>query len=156
MASRLDKTLAWPDKPGVPPPPVVVPLTPAQQGQFEHGKQIYTNICAACHQLSGTGQEGLAPPLVDSEWLLGTPQRTARIVLNGVTGPIKVGGVDYQLEMPGLAAMSDQDIADVLTYARREWEHTGDPVSPDTVHAVREATKERGAAWTSAELMQIR
>jgi mono/diheme cytochrome c family protein len=156
MASRLDKTLAWPDKPGVPPPPVVVPLTSAQQAQFEHGKQIYTNICAACHQLSGTGQEGLAPPLVDSEWLLGTPQRTARIVLNGVTGPIKVGGVDYQLEMPGLAAMSDQDIADVLTYARREWEHTADPVSPETVQHIREATKERGAAWTAPELTQIR
>src|SRR5205809_749156 len=81
----------------------------AQQAQFGHGKQIYTNICAACHQVSGAGQEGLAPPLLDSEWLLGTPQRTARIVLNGVTGSIKVAGVDYQLEMPGLAAMSDQD-----------------------------------------------
>jgi mono/diheme cytochrome c family protein len=156
MASRVDKTIAWPDKPGVPPPPVIVPLTTAQQFQFDHGKQIYTNICAACHQLSGTGQEGLAPPLVDSEWVLGTAQRTARIVLGGVTGPIKVQGVEYQLEMPGLAAMSDQDIADVLTYARREWEHGADPVSPETVHQIREASKDRSAAWTAGELMQVR
>jgi len=156
LAARVDKTLAWPDKPGVPPSPVIVPLTAAQQVQFDHGKQIYANICAACHQPSGAGQEGLAPPLVDSEWLLGSPQRTARIVLNGVAGPIKVDGVEFQLEMPALATLSDQDIADVLTYARREWEHGADPVDPETVHAIREATKDRVATWTAAELQQIR
>lgn len=156
MAGRVDKTLAWPGKPGVPPPPVIAPLTTAQQAQFDHGKQLYANICGACHQLSGTGQEGLAPPLVDSEWLLGSPQQTVRIVLNGVTGPIKVNGVEFQLEMPALATMNDQDIADVLTYARREWEHGADPVSPETVKQIREATKDRAATWTAPELQRIR
>jgi len=145
-----------PGKPGVPPPPVIAPLTAPQQAQFDHGKQLYANICGACHQLSGAGQEGLAPPLIDSEWLLGSPQKTVRIVLNGVTGPIKVDGVEFQLEMPALATMNDQDIADVLTYARRDWEHGADPVSADDVKQIREATKDRAATWTAAELQRIR
>ena len=35
------------------------------------GKLIYAGLCAACHQPTGTGLEGLAPPLVDSDWVLG-------------------------------------------------------------------------------------
>src|SRR6185312_790636 len=99
----------------------------------ERGKIVYTTICAACHQPSGMGQEGLAPPLVDSDWLLGPPQRPIRIVLAGVSGPIKVSGLQFQLEMPSFNILSDQNIADVLTYARREWEHTASPVDASMV-----------------------
>jgi len=47
-------------------PPKIVPLTPAQQAQFDHGRVVFSTICAACHQPSGAGQAGLAPPLLDS------------------------------------------------------------------------------------------
>ena len=156
MARRADRLIAWPDKPGIPPPPVVVPLTSAQQAQFDHGHQVFATVCAACHQVSGMGQEGLAPPLVDSQWLLGPPSRTIRIVLNGVSGPINVNGVEYQLEMPALATLADQDIADVLTYARRDWDHTADPVDANLVNQVRQETKDRANAWTAGELQSIR
>ena len=73
-----------PGKPGVPPPPKIIPLTPAQQAVFDHGKSVFTQTCAACHQATGLGLEGLAPPLVDSEWVLGSPQRLARIIIHGV------------------------------------------------------------------------
>jgi len=156
LAMLVDKTIAWPGKPGVKPPPRIVPLTASQQQQFDHGKVLFANICAACHQLSGLGQEGLAPPLLDSEWLLGAPARPIRIVLNGVSGPIKVDGVEFHLEMPALATMNDPDIADVLTYARREWEHGGDPISLDQVRDARQESKERANSWTAAELSKIK
>lgn len=155
LATVLAKRLAWPGKPGVPPPPKVTPLTPSQQALFERGRQIFTNVCAACHQLSGLGQQGLAPPLVDSEWLLGPEQRTIRIVLNGLSGPVKVEGMEYHLEMPAIGALQDEDIAAVLTYARRSWDHTAGPVDPNTVARIREQTKARAASWTAEELMKI-
>lgn len=155
FATTLAKRLAWPGKPGVPPPPKVVPLTSSQQALFDRGRQIFTNVCAACHQLSGLGQQGLAPPLVDSEWLLGPEQRTIRIVLNGLSGPVKVEGMEYHLEMPAIGALPDEDIAAVLTYARRSWDHAAAPVDPQTVARIREQTKTRAASWTAEELMKI-
>ena len=102
------------------------------------------------------GQLGLAPPLVDSEWVLGNERRLARIVMHGLNGPISVGGVNYSLEMPALPQFGDQDIADVLTYIRREWEHGADPVSVETVAGVRQETKGRGEMWTVKELMAVK
>ncbi len=151
--ASVDNLLAWPNKPGVPPPPKIVPLTADQQARFEKGKTLYATICAACHQPGGTGQEGLAPPLLDSEWVLGPADRPMRIVLQGVSGPIPVAGSTWQLEMPPLgAALNDEDIASVLTYIRREWEHNASPVAPADVAKVRDLVKERPTSWTAPEL----
>jgi mono/diheme cytochrome c family protein len=78
-----------------------------------------------------------------------------RILMQGLTGPIKVDGVEYALEMPALPTLTDDDIADVLTYVRREWDHAADPVDPDAVHEARQATKGHPGAWSSAELNNI-
>jgi mono/diheme cytochrome c family protein len=152
LADKLDKVLAWPGKPGVPPPPKIIPLTPPQQALFEKGKNLYANICAACHQPSGAGLDGLAPPLLDSEWALGAPDRPIRIVLQGVSGPLPVAGRTWQLEMPPLAVLGDEDIAGVLTYIRREWEHNSSPVLPADVAKIRAAVKDRTTPWTAEEL----
>ncbi len=153
LAAAIDARVAWSDKPGVPPPPKIVPLTVEQTAQFEKGRMLYANICAACHQPGGTGQDGLAPPLLGSEWVLGPAERPIRIVLHGVSGPISVAGTSWRLEMPPLgAALSDDDIANVLTYIRREWEHNADPVSPVDVAKVRRAAADRTISWTEVEL----
>jgi len=156
MSARVDARLAWPAKPGVPARAKVIPLTAAQQAQFDHGKVIYSQICITCHQASGLGQDGLAPPLVDSEWVLGSDHRLARIVLQGLNGPISVGGADYRLEMPALATIPDADIAAALTYIRREWEHTASPVTVETVAKIREETRGRGDLWTAKELLEVK
>jgi mono/diheme cytochrome c family protein/glucose/arabinose dehydrogenase len=158
LAKWVDARLAWPSKTGVPPPPKVTPLTSEEQARFEHGKQVYTLTCAACHQPNGMGLEGLAPPLVDSEWVTGSPERMVRIVLQGLTGPISVNGVPYRMEMPALPTMSDADIASVLTYVRREpeWEHTASPVDEATVAKIREQTKSRQVLWTADELSKVK
>ena len=101
--------------------------------------------------------EGLAPPLVDSEWVLGPEQRVVRIVLNGVHGPIQVGKKTVELEMPGLGTLDDNQIASVLTYVRREWGHEANPVDPQTVKQFRQETAKRGEIqWTMEELLQVK
>jgi hypothetical protein len=45
LVSALDALLAWPQKPGVPPPPVVKPLTEAETALFEVGKGVYNSLC---------------------------------------------------------------------------------------------------------------
>jgi mono/diheme cytochrome c family protein/glucose/arabinose dehydrogenase len=156
LLANLDARIAWPNKPGVPPPPIVKPLTEAEQKLFEVGKQTYTMLCAACHQPNGQGMDGLAPPLVDSEWAVEKPDILPRVVIHGLTGPIKVNGTSWSLEMPPLgAALTDEQVAAVATYIRREWEHTASPVSVDFVKKIRSENKDRTKAWTSNDLKQF-
>ncbi|MBI2948659.1 MAG: c-type cytochrome [Verrucomicrobia bacterium] len=135
--------------------PAVQPLSPAQQARFEAGKELYAVICGACHQPHGNGQEGLAPPLANSEWAIGSEERLIRISLQGLRGPIKVGDKTYQMEMPALAILEDEQIAAVLTYIRREWGNAAPPVDPKAVAKVRAETAKREDAWTEAELLNI-
>lgn len=150
--AAIESRLAWVGKPGAPEPPKIVPLTEAQQARFDKGKVIYSGLCAACHQPHGFGLDGLAPPLVDSEWVLGKPDVTARIVLHGLAGPVKVSGRTWNLSMPPLPHLTDDDIASVLTYLRREWEHNASPVEPKTITDLRTQYKERVGMWSAEEL----
>jgi putative membrane-bound dehydrogenase-like protein len=147
--------VTWPGKPGAEPEIAVKPLTAEEQKRFEQGKELFLLSCGACHQLHGKGQEGLAPPLLDSEWVAGPPARLVRIVLHGVRGPINVEGRTYELDMPSLGVFEDEQIAAVLTYIRREWGHTYDPVEPELVKRIRAETEKREEAWTELELLKI-
>jgi mono/diheme cytochrome c family protein/glucose/arabinose dehydrogenase len=146
-------TVVWPGKPGVV-VPVVKALTNEQQVLFDAGKQTFAGLCAACHQPTGKGLEGLAPPLADSEWVLGDPQRIVKVIMHGLRGPIKVKGVAYNYDMPAAGFLNDEQIAGVLTYIRREWDHEAAPVPVDLVQKIRADTKGRTDAWTEPELQK--
>lgn len=148
----IDARLLWAGKPGAPPPPKITPLDAAQLAAFEKGRTVYSSLCGGCHQPHGYGLEGLAPPLVDSEWVLGSPDVAARIVMHGLNGPVKVGNRTWDLAMPPMLQLTDEDIAAVLTYVRREWEHTASPVAPGYVRDVRAKFSDRTAGWTADEL----
>lgn len=148
----VEARIAWPGKPGAPPPPKIVPLSSAQQALFDKGKVVYQTLCAACHQPHGMGLDGLAPGMVDSEWVIGKPDVPARIIMHGLVGPIKVGSRTWDLAMPPLPHLTDEDIAAVLTYIRREWDHTASPVDTAAVKAIRDKHADRVQPWTAAEL----
>lgn len=155
-AQTLLERSEWPGKPNEKEPEAeVVPLTADEQAIFAMGKALYPATCGACHQLNGMGQDGLAPPLVDSEWATGSKDRAIRIVLQGVSGPIEVNGKTYNLLMPGLQTFTDDQLSSLLTYVRREWGHTASAITPEEVAAVRTATSGRQDMWSAAELMGI-
>jgi mono/diheme cytochrome c family protein len=157
LKQRLDnvsRLLVWPGKPGYT-EVAVKPLTPEEQKRFEAGKSQYLIICGACHQPTGLGLDGLAPPLVDSDFVVGSPERLARIALLGVRGPLNIKGKKWELEMPPLNILGDEDLASLLTFVRREWGHTASPVSPGFVARVRAETGQRAEAWTEPELLKM-
>ena len=131
------------------------PLTAEQKKRYAEGRTLFEMTCLACHQQHGLGQPGLAPPLVGSEWVAGSDKRLIRIVINGLRGPIKVKGEIFELDMPALGVLEDEQIASVLTYVRREWGHAFAPVEPNTVKAVRDETSKREDAWTMPELLKV-
>lgn len=127
LARNALDAIAWPGRAGLPPEPVAAPLTADETARFERGRALYSAVCAACHQDNGAGAPGIAPPLADSEYVLGAPSRAAAVVLAGLNGPIVVAGRTWDLEMPAWSA-SDAELAAVLTYARRSWGHGASPV----------------------------
>jgi mono/diheme cytochrome c family protein len=129
--------------------------SPNQQ-RLARGQQLYETSCAACHQVSGWGEEGVAPPLVGSQWVTGSPERLIRIALHGVRGPIEVRGQTYRLEMEfPQFGFDDVEIAEILTYVRQAWGNDAAEVSSDTVRQVRSETAERRDSWTAGELLAI-
>lgn len=154
---RLAELIVWPGKPGVDAAAEVKPLTSEQQARFETGRSLFTAVCAPCHQQNGRGLDGLAPPLLDSEWVLGSPERTVRIVLHGVRGPITVLGRVHTGDMPAFGgALDDQQVSSILTYLRREWGHGASPVEPEQVKAIRAATANHSDAFSPEELNLIK
>lgn len=133
-------------------------LAPAQQQRVESGRQVYAAICAACHQLHGGGTPGAAPPLAGSDWVAGSPEKLARIVLHGLYGPVEVNRQTWNLHMPGLGAsgiLDDEKIAAVLSYVRRAWGNAAVPVEPSLIASVREEAAGRVLPWRAEELLQI-
>jgi mono/diheme cytochrome c family protein len=143
--TRLLAKVSWPGKAGDVP---IVPLTADEQRRFDAGRDVYLNVCQACHQSDGRGQDRVAPSLIDSALLLAAPDIPARVLLNGKEGAIGL--------MPPLGAtLTDDQVASVLTYVRREWGQSAAAVAPETIAAVREVTRARARPWTHDELMKM-
>jgi mono/diheme cytochrome c family protein len=120
------------------------------------GREVYEKTCFACHQLNGLGKENMAPPLVGSEWVLAPHgDRIARIVLNGLTGPIAVKGQEWNLTMvPWRDLYDDEHIAAVLTFIRsRLGDNKASEIDPAVVKAAR--ADSHPSAETADELLKI-
>ncbi len=145
-AAAIMARVEWPGKPGAAAP--IAPLTAEEQVRFNAGQEVYKNICQSCHQPDGRGQEKLAPSLVGSTLALAPPDVPARILLNGKEG-------STGLMPPVGSVLSDDQIAAVLTYVRREWGQDGSAVAPAVVQSVRSLTTTRTRPWTDPELLEI-
>ncbi len=117
--------------------------------QVEFGGRVYAQNCAACHQPDGRGLAGAFPPLAASDFLNADPRRAIGIVLNGRSGPITVNGAAYNSVMPALA-LTDADVANVLTYVYSQWRNSGAVVTPEQVRAVRAASPRPSASAAGA------
>jgi len=124
------------------------PLTAEERARFEKGREIYGNLCVACHQPDGAGREKMAPTLLKSRYVVGNPGIPVRIVIAGKEGAVGL--------MPPLgASLNDEQIAAVLTYIRREWGHTASPVTAADVQEIRGMTASRKRPWTEEEIAKL-
>ncbi len=122
----------------------------------ERGRAVYENICALCHNSDGKGKPGQAPLFVGSEWVMGSPNRMIRIPLSGLSGPVQVKGTEWNLSMPAMgAALSDDDLAAVLTYIRQSWGNKASPITPEQVKTVRAQLGSRSQPWTAEQLKAV-
>lgn len=108
------------------------------QATMDHGKQVYGKNCLGCHMESAKGVPGLNPPLVNSELLLNDKSTPIRIVLRGSEELKGLPGRDYKNVMASLSNLSDEDIADVLTYVRNSYGNRAPAISANEVKTERD------------------
>lgn len=113
-----------------------VTIAKTLEDRMKMGKTVYTQSCAACHQPDGAGIPGAFPPLAKSDYLNADKKRAIGIVKNGLSGEITVNGSKFNSVMPSLG-LSDQDIANVLTYIYGSWDNSKKVVTPEESAAVK-------------------
>lgn len=104
------------------------------------GALVYLNNCNACHRSDGSGARLTFPTLAGSE-MVNSPDPTSliHIVLKGSSMP-STHVAPTPLTMPDFAwRLSDQQVADVLTFVRSSWGNQAPAVSADAVAKVRKA-----------------
>ncbi len=104
--------------------------------RIEFGKQVYSKTCFACHQPDGQGIPSAFPPLANSDYLNADVKRAIKIVIEGKTGEITVNGKKYNSVMTA-QALTDEEIANVLTYIYHSWGNNKTVVTPKMVARVR-------------------
>jgi mono/diheme cytochrome c family protein len=103
------------------------------------GKKIYEEYCLSCHQADGSGVPKLNPPLKKTTYVLGQPEPLIKIILKGLDEEIEINGEYYSNPMPSFGGvLSDQQVADVLTYVRNSFGNKASAITAAKVKAVRE------------------
>jgi mono/diheme cytochrome c family protein/glucose/arabinose dehydrogenase len=131
--------------------------------EFPKGAAMFNGTCQTCHGPDGNGVNGLGPPLNGSEWVTGDKDKLISIVLFGLTGPVNVKGHLYKApevngDMPGIGyskELSNEDVAQLLSFIRKSWQNDADRVSTEAVLKVREKLKGRQKAFTESELNKM-
>jgi nitrite reductase (NO-forming) len=100
------------------------------------GKEIFGTTCFACHQSEGQGIPNAFPPLAKSDYLNADPKRAIKTILHGLSGEVTVNGKKYNNIMPG-QNLSDDEIANVMTYIYNSWGNNKTVVTPEMVKAQR-------------------
>jgi len=110
------------------------------KGSIARGKDVYIQQCLACHQADGSGVEGTNPSLVKMKYVLGDKVTLVRIILKGMQG-VDIDDERYRNVMAPHADLTDQQIADVLTYVRNSFGNKASVVTAGEVKAIRAKTK---------------
>jgi nitrite reductase (NO-forming) len=121
--------------------------TLSKDQQIAAGAALFKGTCSTCHQEAGQGLAGVFPPLANSDFLKPDPRRAIEVVLNGLSGPVTVNGSTYDSVMPPMSQLTDDEVANILTFVTNSWGNTSPGVTKEQVRVTRMTTKRpEGAA----------
>jgi mono/diheme cytochrome c family protein len=111
-------------------------------GAMQRGKTIYITRCVACHQQDGGGVPHLNPPLDGASAVQGKDKaKLIQVIIKGMTDRVEIDGEYYSNNMAPHTDLTDQQVADVLTYIRNSWNNKAEAVTAAEVKSVRAKIK---------------
>ena len=100
------------------------------------GEALYKTNCLTCHQADGSGVPNMYPPLSPNEWIK-DKDKLIGIMLHGLKGEIQVGDETYNNAMPPHNGMTNQELADVLSYVRSSFGNNLEPITEEEIAVAR-------------------
>jgi mono/diheme cytochrome c family protein/glucose/arabinose dehydrogenase len=133
-------------------------FTPDEQAVLDKGREIYTQVCFACHGEDGSGgrvpgsenSPPIGPALARSPRVTGPSDYVVKVLLHGVSGPLD--GNTYPDAMISMGMQTDEWIAAIGSYVRNAFGNRGALIVPADVARIRAATASRKTPWNSAEV----
>jgi mono/diheme cytochrome c family protein len=114
----------------------------AMAGVSERGRRLYSDHCAACHGDAAEGIAGAYPALAGNRAIaLEPPANLIHMVLRGGFAPETIGHPRPFGMPPFATTLSDDEVADVLSYVRAAWQPRAAPVSALEVRRFRGAAR---------------
>jgi len=117
--------------------PKTAAIKPGIPASIARGKVVYTKNCLSCHFADGGGVPNMNPPLVKTSYVLGDKTKLIKVVLNGFAQNVEIDGETYSNNMAPHNFLSDQEIADVLTYVRNSFGNKASAIKAAEVKVVR-------------------
>lgn len=102
------------------------------------GKKVYDTYCLGCHMTDGTGVPDMNAPLAGSAYVAGDKEKLITIVLQGSAAFANDPERPYKNLMGSMSNLSNQEIADVLTYVRNSFGNKAPVIAVEDVQSVRE------------------
>jgi mono/diheme cytochrome c family protein len=146
------------------PPKEIVELTPEEkealrlERKISSGEKVFAVRCASCHQANGLGIAGQYPPLDGSNWVTSDSGIITNIILKGLKGEIVVKGETYGTSAAvnmAAVAISDREIANVVTYVRQAWGNNAEEIFEDEVASIRSDSAEQQDQWTGDQIISM-
>jgi mono/diheme cytochrome c family protein len=126
--------------------PTAVTALSAEDRRMIAGKAIYEDRCAPCHDSGGAGIATLFPRLANAPLVQATdPTSLIRVVLIGNRAGATAAAPTAPAMPPFGWNLSDQEIADVLTYVRNAWGNAAQPVQAADVAKLRDRLQRKAA-----------
>lgn len=107
------------------------------EATMENGKKVYQARCQSCHMETGAGVPRMNAPLLGSKNVTGDKEKLINIVLHGSAAFTNDPGRRYHNTMPPQADLSDDEIADALTYIRNSFNNKGSAIAAEDVKTAR-------------------
>lgn len=120
---------------------ICVASTQPAQTSKQKSSALYKQYCLTCHQADGGGVPRMNPPLIKTSYVTGDKKKLIKWVLQGSVEKVAIDGQNYSNNMPPQAYLTDQQIADVLTYIRGSFGNKSSAILPADVKAVRTSIK---------------
>jgi mono/diheme cytochrome c family protein/glucose/arabinose dehydrogenase len=132
--------------------------SPAEQAMLDKGREIYAQVCFACHGDDGRGTAmpgapagtTMAPPIASSPRVLGHQDYVVKSILHGLTGPI--GGKTYADVMVGMGANNDEWVASIASYVRNAFGNRASMITSSDVALARASSSGRKTPWPATDL----
>ncbi|QYX47490.1 c-type cytochrome [Pseudomonas tussilaginis] len=115
----------------------LTPAAPAADLFSSRGGLGYTQFCSDCHRPDGGGVPGMFPPLAGNPSIASSdPTSLLHITLTGWETAQTATHLRVYT-MPGFARLSDQEIAEILSFVRSRWGNDSAAVTAQQVRRLR-------------------